>query len=363
MIRQLREARRQLAHGCLSGALGVYGEGVALLHVDAPRYREVAVVLQNQIDRAVGVQTGRDGHVALHHIPACGHIVPLAVAIEKILDNNAFQYCVFGAEALLAVRVQIAHGGLLDSVVHGNAQRPCVAALAVFCLDSKFGGSLRGGYAADFSGFFVQTQTGRQSAFINAPCDGRCADGGQGMAVSLACLAIRQGVRGHDDGVGVWHKPRPERGYIRRNAITGRVELVVAAKPLKVIACSSLRAGQTVGRRRGKFAAVFHDDPNAAFIAQLAAAKVKSNGFQPVRTYRVTVQNLEDGAETDLRVLARSVAVATEAARIVPANRTAPRQSDHSILSTRKNPVPVFDISVVLVQQPVPFVALGRAAF
>ena len=44
MIRQLREARRQLAHGCLSGALGVYGEGVALLHVDAPRYREVAVV-------------------------------------------------------------------------------------------------------------------------------------------------------------------------------------------------------------------------------------------------------------------------------------------------------------------------------
>ena len=75
------------------------------------------------------------------------------------------------------------------------------------------------------------------------------------------------------------------------------------------------------------------------------------------------VQNLKDGAETDLRVLARSVAVATEAARIVPANRTAPRQSDHRILSTRKNPVPVFDISVVLVQQPVPFVALGRAAF
>ena len=183
------------------------------------------------------------------------------------------------------------------------------------------------------------------------------------MAVSLACLAVRQGIRGHDDGVGVWHKPRRERGYIRRNAITGRVELAVAAKPLKVIACSSLRAGQTVGRRRGKFAAVFHDDPNAAFIAQLAAAKVKGNVLQSVRTYRAMVQNLKDGAETDLRVLARSVAVATEAARIVPANRTAPRQSDHRILSTRKNPVPVFDISVVLVQQPVPFVALGRAAF
>ena len=105
----------------------------------------------------MGVQTGRDGHVVLHNIPACGHIVPLVVAIEKILDNNAFQHRVFGAEALLAVRVQIAHGGLLDSVVHGNAQRPCVAALAVFCLDGEGGGSRRGGYAADFSGFFVQT--------------------------------------------------------------------------------------------------------------------------------------------------------------------------------------------------------------
>ena len=101
----------------------------------------------------MGVQAGRDGHVALHHVPACGHIVPLVVAIEKILDNNVFQHRVFGAEALLAVRVQIAHGGLLDSVVHGNAQRPCVAALAVFCLDGEGGGSR----AADFSGFFVQT--------------------------------------------------------------------------------------------------------------------------------------------------------------------------------------------------------------
>ena len=183
------------------------------------------------------------------------------------------------------------------------------------------------------------------------------------MAVSLACLAVRQTVRGHDDGVGVWHKPRRERGYIRRDAFTGRVELAVAAKPLKVIACSSLRAGQTDGRRRGKCAAVFHDDPNAAFIAQLAAAKVKSNGFQPVRTYGVMVQNLKDGAETDLRVLTRSVAVATEAARIVPANRTAPRQAAHRILSTRKKSVPVFDISVVLIQYPVPFVAMGRAAF
>ena len=39
-----REARRQPAHGVLAGALGVDGEGIALLHIDAPLRREVAAV-------------------------------------------------------------------------------------------------------------------------------------------------------------------------------------------------------------------------------------------------------------------------------------------------------------------------------
>ena len=55
----------------------------------------------------MGVQAGREGHVALHHIPAGGQIVPFVVAIEKIIDSNAFQHRVFGAGLLLAVFVQI----------------------------------------------------------------------------------------------------------------------------------------------------------------------------------------------------------------------------------------------------------------
>ena len=87
--------------------MGVDGEGIALLHIDAPLRCEVAAVRQYQIDRAVGVQAGREGHVALHHIPAGGQIVPFVVAIEKIIDSNAFQHRVFGAGLLLAVFVQI----------------------------------------------------------------------------------------------------------------------------------------------------------------------------------------------------------------------------------------------------------------
>ena len=41
----LRKARRQLAHGVLAGALGIDGEGIALLHIDAPLRCEVAAVL------------------------------------------------------------------------------------------------------------------------------------------------------------------------------------------------------------------------------------------------------------------------------------------------------------------------------
>ena len=66
--------------------------------------------------------------------------------------------------------------------------------------------------------------------------------------------------------------------HISRNAVTGRVELTVASEPHEVAACISVRAGQTVGRRRGKLAAGFHDDLNIlGAAAQLAAAKVEGN--------------------------------------------------------------------------------------
>ena len=150
--------------------------------------------------------------------------------------------------------------------------------------------------------------------------------------------------------------------YIRRNAIAGRVQFPIAAKPLKITVGISLRAGQTVGRRRGKFAALFHNDLNILrAAAQLAAAKVKGNGLQSVRAQCAGVQDFKDGAETDVRTGARSTVVAPEAGRTVPANRTARPRRARNILPPRMHPAPVFDISVVLIQYSVPFVALGRA--
>ena len=154
-------------------------------------------------------------------------------------------------------------------------------------------------------------------------------------------------------------------GYIWRDAFTRRVQVPVAAKPLKAAAGISIRAGQTFGRRCGKALAGFHNDLDSIrAAAQFSAAKVKGNGFQPVRAQRAGVQDFKDGAETVARAGVRSIAAEPEAGRKVPAKRTATarRKSTISILSPRKHILPVFDISVVLVQYPVPFVALGRAA-
>ena len=91
----------------------------------------------------MGVQAGRDGHVALHNIPACGHIVPLVVAIEKILDNNAFQHRVFGAGLLLAVFVQIGIGArIIPGVTVG--EDAIVGAGAVIIKDVPAGATVVG---------------------------------------------------------------------------------------------------------------------------------------------------------------------------------------------------------------------------
>ena len=81
-----------------------------------------------------------------------------------------------------------------------NRQLLRIAARAVFRRDGEFGGAIRSGSAADLAGVLVQAQAIGQSA-ANAPFDGRSAGGGQGLAVSLAHLAVWQGVRG-DGGRG-----------------------------------------------------------------------------------------------------------------------------------------------------------------
>ena len=145
--------------------------------------------------------------------------------------------------------------------------------------------------------------------------------------------------------------------HISRNTAAGFVGIAIAVKPHKIIIGISGRAGQTVGRRGGKCAAVFHDDLNSTgAAAQLAAAKVKGNDLQSARVQFVSVQDFKDGAETEARAEVHSIVADPVAGRTVPANRTARRVERNSILSPRIHFIPVSDISAVLVQYPVPFI-------
>ena len=100
-------------------------------------------------------------------------------------------------------------------------------------------------------------------------------------AVGVACdiaAVDRAAVRIQGYGVGRGCPLRRQFRHLSRNTVAGGVEFTVAAKPHKETSCIPVRAGQTVGRRRGKLAAGFHDDLNIlGAITQLAAAKVKGN--------------------------------------------------------------------------------------
>ena len=96
--------------------------------------------------------------------------------------------------------------------------------------------------------------------------------------------------------------------------------------------------------------------------AQRAAAKVKGNDLQSVRAQCVRFRDFKDGAETEGNVPTRGREVTPEAGRMVPTDRTEQRAVRRNILSPRKHSIPVLDISAVLIQHRVPFVALGHAA-
>ena len=152
--------------------------------------------------------------------------------------------------------------------------------------------------------------------------------------------------------------------HVCRDAATRCVELAVAAKPHKGAAGISVRPGQTIRGRRGKALAVFYDDLNIlGAAAQLAATKVEGNGFQPVSAQGFRVQDFQDRAETKVRFGTRRFVETPVASRAVPTVRTTLRVIVRSILPPRRHPTPVFDISVVFVQYPVPFVALRVAAY
>ena len=193
-----------------------------------------------------------------------------------------------------------------------------------------------------------------------------CCAHAVGIACDILPVCDRAAVRIQGYGIGRGCPLHRQFRHISRNTGTGRVELAVASEPHKETSCISVRSGQTVRRRRGKALAAFHNDLNIlGAAAERSAAKVKGNDLQSVRTQCVRVQDFKHGAETDARVGVRSIAVDPEAGRSAPANRTARRVARNSILSPQIqiHIIPVLDISAVLIQHSVPFVALGHAAF
>ena len=190
-----------------------------------------------------------------------------------------------------------------------------------------------------------------------------CCTHAVGVSGDIA-VVDRAAVRIQGYGVGRCCPLHRQFRHISRNTAAGFVGIAIAVKPHKIIIGISVRAGQTVGRRRGKLAAVFHDDLNIlGAITQRAAAKVKGNDLQSVRAQCVRVQDFKHGAETDVRAGVRSSEVEPEAGRTVPANRTVRRVVSCCVLPPRIYAIPVFDVAAVLVQHRVPLIALGRAAF
>ena len=153
--------------------------------------------------------------------------------------------------------------GILGRRVFGyrNRQLLRIAAGTVFRLNGEGGGSLHSGLSADPAGIPIQLQTVGQIAAADAPCDRRGAVGGQGLAIRLTHLAVRQGIRGDGHGMAARIiKQCRQLIYIRRNIVARCVELAIAATPLKVAACISVGAGQAVGGRCGKALAGFHNN-------------------------------------------------------------------------------------------------------
>ena len=154
-------------------------------------------------------------------------------------------------------------------------------------------------------------------------------------------------------------------GNIGRYGIAGFIAVPIFIRPIQLrVFRNAVRTRQPFSSGGGEALAIFHDDLNIlGAITQLSAAKVKGNGFQPVRAQCVGVQDFKDGAETDARAGERSIVAVPVAGRIVPANRTERRVVSCCVLPPRIYAIPVFDVAAVLVQHRVPLIALGRAAF
>ena len=165
--------------------------------------RRRRVLLEDCFDLYIAVRHEElivfDSHIAAHDLPLLEAVAFVRLGGQANLraDHGFCRRCRSRSAALCG------HGdGMLGRRGFGyrNRQLLRIAARAVSSLDGEGGGSFRSRRAADLTGIRVQAQTGRQTA-VNAPCDRCCAGGGQGLAVCLAHLAVRQAACG-DAGRG-----------------------------------------------------------------------------------------------------------------------------------------------------------------
>ena len=193
------------AHGCgMLGAIVGVGSGDADVGLGGIGRRGRFVLLEDSLDLHLAV---RHDELIFHDCHAAADDLPLLEAVALVgrcaqsdlrIGRSLCKRC--GSRS---VSICFHGDGKLGRRGFGyrNRQLLCAAARAVFRLDCEAGGSRCGRRAADLAGGFVQRQALRQSAADNVPCDGRSAVGGQGLAVSLAHLAVRQAACG-DAGRG-----------------------------------------------------------------------------------------------------------------------------------------------------------------
>ena len=210
------------AHGCgMLGAIVGVGSGDTDAGLGGISRRR-RVLLEDGLDLHVGARHGElivfDSHIAAHDLPLLEAVAFVRLGGQANLraDHGFCRRCRSRSAALCG------HGdGMLGRRGFGyrNRQLLRIAARAVSSLDGEGGGSFRSRRAADLTGIRVQAQTGRQTA-VNAPCDRCCAGGGQGLAVCLAHLAVRQGVRG-DGGCSIGGIDRHRAGGSEQTVMCG----------------------------------------------------------------------------------------------------------------------------------------------
>ena len=211
------------AHGCgMLGAIVGVGSGDADAGLGGIGRRRRCVLLEDSLDLHVVVRHEElvvlDGHAAAHDLPLL-EVVALVGRSGQGDRRTGRSFCGRGGSRSVAL---CGHGdGMLGRRGFGyrNRQLLRIAARAVSSLDGEGGGSFRSRRAADLTGIRVQAQTGRQTA-VNAPCDRCCAGGGQGLAVCLAHLAVRQGVRG-DGGCSIGGIDRHRAGGSEQTVMCG----------------------------------------------------------------------------------------------------------------------------------------------